>query len=410
LNRVVITGVGLISPYGRGMESFIQGVLSGKTCVRNMSEWENYQNFNSTVAAPAELIGEKDIPRRKRRSMGRMAVFAVQAAEDAISDAGLTDDFLTSGEMGCIIGSTIGSPEALTETFEIIIPQKDISEISSMDFFKFVSHTASMNVAQYFGISGIVMATNAACASSLQAIGSGYDLIRLGRQKAIICGGAEEVHPTVTGTFDVLFATSSKFNKTPELTPRPFDKDRDGVVCGEGSAVLLLEEYEHALKRGAKIYAEVVGYHTCGSGNHISQSDRGAMKTCILEALKDAKIQPDSVDLISAHATGTIQGDIEEAAAIKDIFGSETPISCLKGYIGHSLGASGSMELAVSLEMMKNSRILPTVNLDNIDERCAGINIIKHIENKNINIVMKNSFAFGGINAVVICKKNMIKR
>ncbi len=405
MNRVVITGIGLISPYGRGMEPFIQGVLSGKTCVRNMTEWENYRNFNSTVAAPAELFGEKDIPRRKRRSMGRMAIFAVQAAEDAISDSGLSNDFLTNGDVGCIIGSTIGSPEALAETFEIIIPRKDISEISSMDFFKFVSHTASMNVAQYFGISGILMATNAACASSLQAIGTGYDLIRLGRQKAVICGGAEEVHPTVTGTFDVLFATSSKFNKTPELTPRPFDRDRDGVVCGEGSAVLILEEYEHALKRGAKIYAEVIGYNTCGSGNHISESDRGAMKFCILGALKDAGIGPKSIDLISAHATGTIQGDIEEAEAIKDIFGSETPVSCLKGYIGHTLGASGSMELAVSLDMMKNSRILPTINLDNIDEKCAGINIIKQLENKNIDIVMKNSFAFGGINAVVVCKK-----
>ncbi|MCP3901366.1 MAG: beta-ketoacyl-[acyl-carrier-protein] synthase family protein, partial [Desulfobacteraceae bacterium] len=272
-------------------------------------------------------------------------------------------------------------------------------------FFQCVSHTVSMNIAQYLGIIGSVIATSAACASSLQAIGTGFDLIRHNKQDMVLCGGSEELHPTVTGSFDILFATSTKFNENPNQTPRPFDKNRDGLVCGEGAGILVLEELEHAKKRGAKILAEVSGYNTCGSGTHVSQPDREAMIQCMNAALSDADIKPEDIDFVSAHATATLQGDHEEAAAIYEVFGSDTPVNSFKGYIGHTLGASGAIELAVAIEMMNNNIIYPTLNLKDVDKNCNMINHINTIQKKNIDYILKNCFAFGGINASIICKK-----
>jgi 3-oxoacyl-[acyl-carrier-protein] synthase II len=283
--------------------------------------------------------------------------------------------------------------------------EKDLSRLPSSMFFQCMSHTAAINVAQYLGLTGCVMATSAACASSLQAIGTGYESIRSGRQDVLLCGGAEELHPSVTGSFDVVFAASVKYNQTPQKTPRPFDKERDGLVCGEGSGMVVLEEYEHALERNAKIYAEVSGYSTCGSGIHISQSDKKSIIRCIHEALNDAQISPDEVDYINAHATGTLQGDKEEAGAIRDLFGESAPVSSLKGYMGHTLGASGALELIASLSMMEKGMIYPTLNLDEIAPDCRGINHVTEPIKKEINSVLKNCFAFGGINAALVCKK-----
>jgi len=262
-----------------------------------------------------------------------------------------------------------------------------------------------MNVSQCLGITGCVIATSAACASALQAINVGYDLIRLGKQDAVACGGAEELHPTVTGSFDVLFATSANYNDKPHKTPRPFDRDRDGLVCGEGSGILVIEEYERALKRNAKIYAEILGYHTCGSGVHVSQPDKNSIASCLREALASANVSPKEVDYINAHATATIQGDREEAKAIKEVLGDLIPVSSLKGYIGHTLGASGSLELIVSLAMMEKGIIYPTLNLDNVSPDCQGINHVMEAVSKDISIMVKNCFAFGGINSVLVCKK-----
>jgi len=286
-----------------------------------------------------------------------------------------------------------------------MIPKYDLSELSSMSFFKCVSHTVSMNVAQYLGIKGYVMATSAACASSLQALGLGYELIKSGRQDVLLCGGAEELHPIVAGTFDILFAASTQYNDRPSLTPRPFDEKRDGLVCGDGAGVLVLEEYEHARKRGAKILGEIAGYSTCGSGMDMSQSNCDGMKACIREAIRDAGLSPWEIDYISAHATATVQGDQAEAEAIREIFGDQIPVSSLKGYIGHTLGASGVIELAASLEMMARGVIYPTLNLENIDPKCGGIMHVQKPLKKEIKTILKNSFAFGGINASLVCKK-----
>ncbi len=405
LRRVVITGVGAVSPLGNDVPSFIDGIEGGKSAVRFMEGWEQYIGLRSRVAAPVEMKNEKLIPRQSRRSMGRMSIFAVQAAEQALTDAGIELEKLSSGRMGCIIGSTMGSAESIHETFKILLPKNDLTQLTSTKFFQCISHTAAMNVAQYLGITGYVMATSAACASSLQALGTGYDLIRLSKQDVVLCGGAEGLHPTVTGSFDVLFATSSHYNNTPQTTPRPFDSARDGLVCGEGSGVLVLEEYEQAMQRNAKIYAEIIGYHTCGNGVHISQSNGAAMVSCIREALKDACAKPEDVGYINAHATATVHGDKEEAGAIREVFGDAVPVSSLKGYIGHTLGASGALELIASLVMMEKSRIYPTLNLETVCPDCQEIyHVMKPLARK-ITVLVKNCFAFGGINATLVCKK-----
>jgi 3-oxoacyl-[acyl-carrier-protein] synthase II len=404
LKRVVVTGLGVISPLGNDITSLVEGIESGKSAVRSIEDLTDYCGISSTVAAPAELRDEKKIPRQKRRSMGRMSIFAAQAAEQALIDSGITLSDDRSVRAGCIIGSTMGSAIDISGAFETLIHTKDLSELPSGVFFRCMSHTAAANVAQYLGLTGHVLATSSACASSLQAIGTGYELICMGRQDLLLCGGAEELHPMVTGAFDILFATSDKYNDSPHKTPRPFDEARDGLVCGEGSGMLVLEEYEHAVRRNAKIYAEVAGYSTC-SGSHISQSDSVSMIKCIGEAMNDARISHDEIDYINAHATGTEQGDREEAVAIREVFGDTVPVSSLKGHLGHTLGASGAIELIVSLLMMEKGVVYPTLNLDNVGTDCAGIKHIFRSEEKEINTILKNSFAFGGINAALICKK-----
>jgi 3-oxoacyl-[acyl-carrier-protein] synthase II len=405
LKRVVITGMGSVSPLGRGMAALTEGLEAGRSAVRAMDDWNHYIGLRSLVGAPAELKDEKLIPRQSRRSMGRLSLFAVQAAQEALTDAGLDPATVTTGRLGCVVGSTTGSAISISQAFETMLPDHDLTKLSSMQFFHCISHTATMNVAQYLKLNGWVMATCAACASAMQAIGAGYDLIRLGRQDAMLCGGAEELHPTVTGSFDVLFATSVKYNASPTRTPRPFDRDRDGLVCGEGAGILLLEDYDHAVKRGARIHAEVLGYHTCSSGDHVSESSRPAMVVCMREALQQAGLEPRQVDYVNAHATATLQGDKEEAEAIAEVFGDSVPVSSLKGYLGHTLGASAAIELAASLAGMRQDRLYPTLNLENVSPECQGVHhIMGAPESRAARIVVKNSFAFGGISAVLVCR------
>lgn len=405
LKRVVITGIGVVSPFGNGVPALMQGIEEGRSAVRFMEGWDQYNGLQSLVAAPVEMQGEMSIPRLKRRSMGRMSIFAAQAADEALADAGITLADEDLWRVGCIIGSTMGSAKSINDVFETMLPDKDLSKLNSTMFFQCMSHTATINVAQYLGLNGTIMAASAACASALHAIGIGYDLIRLGRQDILLCGGAEELHPTVTGSFDILFATSTKYNDNPQKTSRPFDRDRDGLVCGEGSGILVLEDYDRAVRRNATIYAEITGFSTTASGVHVSQSNKESMVTCIKQALADSGVKAEDIDYINAHATATLQGDQEEAEAIREIFGASVPVSCLKGYIGHTLGAAGAIELAATLKMMESGVIYPTLNLENVSDDCQGIQHVMRPLQKPVNTVLKNGFAFGGINAALVCKK-----
>ncbi len=212
LKRVVITGIGVVSPFGNGMPALMKGIEEGRSAVRRMEGWDQYIGLRSLVGAPVEMRDEKRIPRQKRRSMGRMSIFAAQAADEALADAGISLTGEDLWRVGCVIGSTMGSAKSINDAFETMLPNKDLSRLNSTMFFQCMSHTAAVNVAQYLGLNGTIMAPAAACASALHAIGTGYDLIRLGRQDVLLCGGAEELHPTVTGSFDILFATSTKYN------------------------------------------------------------------------------------------------------------------------------------------------------------------------------------------------------
>lgn len=404
MKRAVISGMGVVTALGDGLGGLLAGLRAGHSAVQRMPDWDDYKGLRSLVGAPLELKNEKAIPRRNRRSMGRMSIYAVQAAEQALADAAFDRAQLSGGRVGCVIGSTMGGAQALTEAFEIMIPERDLTMLNSMKFFQCLSHTAAMNVSQYLGITGYVAATCAACVSSLQAIGLGLDLVRSGRQDAVLCGGSEELHPTVTATFDILFATSSGFNDNPQETPRPFDSRRDGLVCGEGCGLVLIEEYERALARGVRPWAEILGYSTSASGDHVSQSNRDGLRNCMANALRDADLQPENVDLVSAHATGTLQGDAEEAGGIADLFGARPPVSGLKGYLGHTLGASGAIELAATLGMMRDGVICATRNLHTPGKDCAGIRHITNPLENHFQTVIKNGSAFGGINAALICR------
>ena len=407
MKRVVITGLGIRTPLGNDIETFCQALHNGQCAVRTMSEWDRYPGITSRVAATTPLNDAevKTIPRSSRRSMGRLAIFAALAAKSAVVDAGLAETELTDGSTGCIIGSTMGSPDSILEAMKALITNNSFAELSAMQFFKCVSHTAAMNVSNYLNLRGHISATSSACASSLQALGQGASIIATGQQKIMLCGGSEEVGISVTGSFDILYAASHNFNDQPQKASRPFDAQRDGLVCGEGAGILVLEEYEHAKARGAHIYGEVTGYATCGSGNHISQSDYPSIVRCIKSALQNAKCSPDEIGYISAHATATLHGDAVEVAAMKAVFGDKTPMSSMKGHIGHTMGASGAIETIASLIMMRDGVIYPTINLDNVADDCQYDAHITTATTAPFNAFIKNCFAFGGINAVLVCKK-----
>lgn len=404
LNRVVITGYGVVTPIGRCVPEMMNGFAQGVCATRVLSNWNRLGPLRCQVGAPVEIQNPTAIPRQFRRTMSRMSIMAVQAAEQALTHAGIQASSIPENpRFGCVLGSTTGSPEATTRSFQTLLAQHEFTLLGAAEFFRCLPHTVTLNVAQYLGVKGMVMATAAACASGSQAVGLAYDLIRLGRQDVILCGGAEELHETVVGSFDILFAASSRYNDSPSRTPRPFDLDRDGLVCGEGAGVLVLECLDHATRRGANILAEVVGYHTCNNGIHVSQSDSVSMALCMRTALQAAGLKPEDVGFVKAHATGTTQGDLAEAQAIAAEFGKDVPVSSLKGHLGHTLGGSGAIELVAVVEMMRRGVIYPTRNLENIDPACAGIGLIQEVTPRRFRAFLSNSFAFGGINAAIAC-------
>jgi len=405
LQRVVITGRGSVSPYGPGVQTLLDGIWQGHSCIKLMPEWQEVNGLESTLAAPLPPIDAKSLlPRSARRTMGPMALYATLASQEAIEDAGLPEKMIDSGSVGVAIGSTTGSPLIYEEFYRQFIPDKNIEEVRSGLFFKLMGHSCAANVCLALGINGEQWAPSSACASAAQAIGLGYLLIQTGRQSAMLCGGSDEVHPTVTMVFDVVKAASRKI-QPPLTTPRPFDRDRDGVVCGEGSGILVLESLESAQERGAHIYAEIAGFGHVSDSSHIANPGEEAMALAMNNALADAKIDKSLVDYVNCHATGTILGDVAEAKAVHSAVGSKVPISSLKGHFGHALGAAGSLETIVLLEMMAREEIIPTLHLDNPDPACEVARLVQEIEPCRLNTVIKNNFALGGVNAALILKR-----
>jgi 3-oxoacyl-[acyl-carrier-protein] synthase II len=277
--------------------------------------------------------------------------------------------------------------------------------IAATDYVQLMSHTCAANLAQFFGITGRILPTCSACTSGSQGIGYGYETIRFGRQTVMVTGGAEELHAIDAAVFDIMFATSTR-NHEPTLSPRPFDADRDGLVVGEGAATLVLEELDHARARGARIHAEIVGFGTNCDGRHITNPDPNGMRGAIELALADARLQPDRIGYVNAHGTATELGDIAESAATHQVFRRAVPISSLKSYFGHALGACGSLEAWLSIEMMREGWFAPTLNLDRVDPRCASLDYLqRHPRELHVDLVMSNNFAFGGVNTSLIFQR-----
>jgi 3-oxoacyl-[acyl-carrier-protein] synthase II len=405
LNRVVITGRGAVSPFGLGVATLLENIWSGNSAVRSMEEWADIKGLKSHIAAPVpEFDCKKLLPRAVRRTMGAMAVYATLATKEAVRDGGISDSVLTSGETGVAIGSTTGSASAYEEFYSKYLPHKVLEEIKSGEFFKMMSHSCVANVCLALGINGEQWAPVSACTSSSQSIGLGAILIQSGRQQVMLCGGADEAHATVTGVFDLLRA-ASRNNDDPKRGCRPFDQDRDGVVCGGGSGIVVLENYESAKARGAKIYGEIVGFGNVTDSGHIANPDKESMVRAMDNAMKEAGLQSKDIDYVNAHATGTELGDIAEAVAIGTAVDEKTPVSSFKGHLGHTLGAAGVLELIAVLEMLERQEVIPTRNLDRIDPRCAVADIVMTKRPASLTTVLKNNFALGGVNTSLAIRR-----
>ena len=404
LEPVVVTGIGIISPLGHGFEQLMSALLAGESGVREVPELGKVGGLRSRLAATVEGLDPKLIPRKLRRSMSNMSIYAYLASQQALEMAGYPDEQLSAGRTGVVIGSTLGSTETSESFFADYFTDYSLERMKSGLFFKIMGHSCAANVAQSLGITGRVLALSAACATSCQAIGYAYEQIAFGRQDAILCGGADEFHPLTAATFDVMHAASTNFNHQPDKSPRPFDVARDGIVCGEGSGILLLEKKSVAEARGANILAEIIGFATTSDTSSIANPDVGAMYECMRLAVEDAGISANELDYVNAHATGTLQGDVAEAEAIRRLVGDQVPVSSLKGHLGHTMAASGSIELSASIGMIRRGELVATRNLQQVDEQCGGLLHLQQNQPAQPKLVLKNNFAMGGINATVIIR------
>ena len=405
MKRVVVTGMAGITSLGETADQIFTQFEQGKSGIRYMPEWEVFSDLRSKLAGPVESYTlPKHFTRKVMRGMGRVALMSTVCAEKALEDAALLNDpILSSGQTGVAFGSSAGSVDAIGE-FSSMLLDNNMNRMNATTYIRMMSHTSAVNMTVYFGLKGLTLPTSSACTSGSMAIGQAYEAIKYGKQTVMLAGGAEELSAAGSAVFDVLLATSGQ-NEHPEKTPRPFDAKRDGLVVGEGAGCLILEEYEHAKARGAKIYAEIIGYGSNTDGQHVTRPDAEMMGRCMQWALSDAQLQADQIDYVNAHGTSTDQGDIAETQATAKILGKK-PISSLKSYFGHTLGACGAIEAWLSIEMMQRSQFVPTLNLEEIDTACGDLDYIVNDSRKiNADIIMSNNFAFGGINTSLIFKR-----
>jgi 3-oxoacyl-[acyl-carrier-protein] synthase II len=406
-HRVVVTGIGAYSPIGNDWQETESGLRSLKNGVRYVEEWAAYDGMNTRLGAPVlDFVMPPSFTRKKIRSMGRVSLMATAASEKALRDAGLLDDpILQSGRVGIAYGSSSGSTDAIADFANMLI-SKSLDGITATTYIRMMGHTAPVNVGVFFGLKGRVITTSSACTSGSQGIGYAYEAIHHGLQDIMLAGGGEELCPTQAAVFDTLYATSTR-NDSPESTPRPFDRDRDGLVIGEGACTLILERRDHALARGVKIYAEIVGFDSNSDGEHVTQPSPGTMQRVIELSLANAGLQPEAIGYVCAHGTATERGDIAESEASYNVIGDRTPISSLKSYMGHTLGACGALESWLSIEMMNHGWFAPTINLDNVDPECAPLDYILGAgRDLDVEYVMNNNFAFGGINTSLIFRRH----
>ncbi|ODY23195.1 beta-ketoacyl-ACP synthase II [Vibrio parahaemolyticus] len=403
--RVVVTGMSGVTAFGNDWQSVEPKLRDCQNATQYMPSYEQYDGLNTKLAAPIlDFELPKHYKRKQVRGMGRVSKLATVATENALSQAGLIgNDVLTNGQTGIAYGSSTGSTDAIG-AFGVMLNEKTTKAITATTYVQMMPHTTAVNVGLFFGLKGRVLPTSSACTSGSQAIGYAYEAIKHGYQTVMVAGGAEELCPTESAVFDTLFATSLK-NGDPKSTPRPYDSDRDGLVIGEGAGTLVLEEYEHAVARGAKIYAEIIGFASNCDAAHVTQPQMETMQICMEMAMQNAGITAEKIDYVSAHGTATDRGDIAESNATANALG-KVPISSLKSYFGHTLGACGAIEAWLGLEMMHTGWFNPTLNLENLDEQCGDLDYIAGQGRElDVKYLMSNNFAFGGINTSIIFKK-----
>ncbi|WP_430475475.1 beta-ketoacyl-ACP synthase [Thalassospira lucentensis] len=405
--RVVVTGMSGITALGNDWQTIKTRMQAGETGIVRMSEWDGKYDLRTRLAAPVQDFSLKGRFNRKQlRSMGRVAQMAVAATDDALKMAGLRDDtaMFEGGRLGIAYGSSFGSTPPVLG-FTRLMEQGDSNAITATSYIQMMSHTAAVNIGVLYGISGRIIPTSTACTSGSMGIGYACEAIKFGKQDVMIAGGAEELCPTMVAVFDTLFATSVS-NDAPYATPRPYDANRDGLVIGEGAGTLILEDYEHAKARGAKMYGEIVGFATNSDGAHVTQPAADKMGRALQQSLDDAGLSSSDIDIVNGHGTATDHGDLAESKATRTVFDRAVPIHTLKGHFGHSLGACGAVEAWLGLEMMHEGRFVPTANLKNVDPECADLDYIMGSERvMNAEHMMSNNFAFGGINTSLIFKR-----
>ena len=406
MRRVVVTGMSAITALGHNWQDFENNLRKKQNVVQVDETLKGIDGLNTHLSAPIlDFTKPAHYSRKQVRSMGRVALMATRATEVALEDAKLlSGDYFKSGRMGVAYGSSTGSTDPIM-AFGDLLKSGNMQGVTATSYIRMMSHTTAVNIGFFFGISGRVYTTSSACTSGSQAIGYAYEAIKFGKQDIMIAGGGEELCPSEVAVFDTLYATSTK-NSQPKQTPRPFDKDRDGLVIGEGASTLILEEYEHAIARGAHIYAEIVGYGTNSDGVHVTQPTKETMAKAITEAMNDANVHAEDIGYVNAHGTATDRGDIAETHATAMAISTNTPISSLKSYLGHTLGACGAIESWACISMMNNGWFSPTINLDNVAPECAELDYITG-DGRMIDTqyVMSNNFAFGGINTSLIFKR-----
>ncbi len=400
--RVVITGMGVYSTIGKNLKEVKDSLYNGKSGI-GYDPQRKEMGFHSALTGIIEVPNLKGIiPRRNRIGMAEQGKYAYVATMEALKYAQIDQDFLNAHEVGILYGND-SSAVPIIEAADIIREKKDTTMAGSGSIFQSMNSTITMNLSVLLKLRGVNMTVSAACASGSHAIGLGYMYIKEGLQDIIICGGAQEVNAMSMGSFDALNAFASR-EDTPAKASRPFDKSRDGLVPSGGGASLILESYESAVKRGAPIIAEVIGYGFSSNGEHISVPNVVGPQTSLERALKDAGVNAKEIDYLNAHATSTPVGDLNEAQAIFNVFGSKTPVSSTKSMTGHEMWMGGASEIIYSILMAQNSFIAPNINFENPDEYSAKINVIGHRIDKKIKIFASNSFGFGGTNSSLVVK------
>ena len=406
MKRVVVTGMAGITSLGDSWDSIAANFRANRSGIRVMHEWDRFSELNTRLGGPVdEFVVPAHWTRKQLRSMGRVSRLSVYAAERALTDAGLLgDDSIKDGRMGVACGSSTGSTDEI-KAFGNMLLNSVADGLNANSYIRMMPHTTAANISIFFNLTGRLIPTSSACTSGSQGIGYAYEAIKFGRLPLMLAGGAEELCPTEAMVFDALYATSLK-NDAPHTSPRPYDAGRDGLVIGEGAGMLVLEELEHALARGATIHAEIVGFGCNADGQHATKPVQATMRRAMELALEDAALAPEAIGYVNGHGTATEQGDVAETQATSSLFGTRMPISSQKSYFGHTLGACGALESWFSIEMLNRDSYVHTLNLEQIDPRCGELDYLRDgFREMSNEHVMNNNFAFGGVNTSLIFRR-----